>query len=294
VSPRDAAEGIRFRDMTEADLAGGLSLSRASGWNQTLDDWRLLLELGQGLFRVGTRDDALVASGGAVRYGEALAWICMILVRPDERGRGLGTRVFADVVGRLRALREAGRLRTVGLDATPAGRALYLQHGFIDRSALVRLVREPDTPLVSGPRWSRPLEAHDVELVLERDRAVFGADRAAVLRALFSSAPDLAGVVRDGDRLEAYGLGRHGDHADHVGPIVADNPALALELVRAIAEQPRGRPLILDARGDPRWLEGLRELGFRALRPLTRMYLGAPPAAGQPDLEPAILGPEFG
>jgi len=37
---------LDFRDMTEADLAEGLRLSRASGWNQTLADWRLLLSLG--------------------------------------------------------------------------------------------------------------------------------------------------------------------------------------------------------------------------------------------------------
>jgi GNAT superfamily N-acetyltransferase len=293
VTQRDAADGVVFRDMTEADLPGGLALSRASGWNQTLDDWRLVLSLGHGLFRVATRGGMVVASGGAVRYGDALAWICMILVRPDERGRGLGIRVFSEVLDRLRPLVDAGALQMVGLDATPAGRALYLQHGFVDGPALARLVREADAPRASGPVWSRALAAHDLDLVLERDRAVFGADRAAVLRALFDRAPDLARVVRDHERL-AYCFGRHGDHADHVGPIVADDAALALELARAAAAQPRSRPLILDARGNTRWLEGLRELGFHALRPLTRMHFGVPPSAGLPELEPAILGPEFG
>jgi len=293
VSPPDAADAIAFREMSDADLPGGLSLSRASGWNQTLDDWRLLLSLGRGLFRVAERGGQVVASGGAVRYGDARAWICMILVQPDERGGGLGTRVFSEVLERLRGLVDSGALRTVGLDATPAGRALYLQHGFVDGPALARLVREADVPRASGP-VGRALTAHDLELVLERDRAVFGADRAAVLRAVFRSAPDLAHVVRDGERLEAYCFGRHGDHADHVGPIVADDPALALELTRAVAAQPRRRPLIVDARAEARWLEGLRGLGFHPQRPLTRMYLGAPPVVGQPDQEPAILGPEFG
>lgn len=289
----DARDAIASRDMTEADLAGGLALSRASGWNQTLDDWRLLLELGRGLFRVVTRGSAIVACGGAVRYGASHAWICMILVRPDERGRGLGTRVFSEVLERTRALRDTGALLTVGLDATPAGRALYLQHGFVDGPALARLVREPDAPLGAGPDESRALAADDFELVLERDRAVFGADRSAVLRALFRSASDLARVVRDRERL-SYCFGRHGDHADHVGPIVADDPTLALELARAVAAQPRSRALVLDARADASWLASLKELGFQALRPLTRMYLGALPGAGLPELEPAILGPEFG
>src|SRR5262249_21760173 len=204
--------------MTEADLPGGLALSRASGWNQTLDDWRLSLSLGQGLFRVATRGGEVVATGGAVRYGDAHAWICMILVRPHERGHGLGPRVFSEVLDRLRPLVDAGALRTVGLDATPAGRALYLQHGFVDGPALARLVRNAELPPPSGPIGSRPLAEADLDPVLERDREVFGADRAAVLRALFRSAPDLARVVRDRGRV-AYRLGRPRDPAHPVGPI---------------------------------------------------------------------------
>ena len=112
---------LDFRDMREADLEDGLRLSRASGWNQALGDWRLLLSLGPRLFRVGLLDERVVASGGAVRYGDALAWICMILVDPERRGHGLGTRVFDEVLARCEAEMRAGRLHCVGLDATPAG-----------------------------------------------------------------------------------------------------------------------------------------------------------------------------
>ena len=126
---------LDFRDMTEADLADGLRLSRASGWNQTLGDWRVLLSLGPGLFRVGLLDGRVVASGGAVRYGDALAWICMILVDPDERGHGIGTQIFDEVLVRCEAEVRAGRLRCVGLDATPAGRGIYAQRGFVEGGA---------------------------------------------------------------------------------------------------------------------------------------------------------------
>ena len=135
---------LDFRDMTEADLADGLRLSRASGWNQTLADWRGLLSLGPGLFRVGRLDGRVVASGGAVRYGDALAWICMILVDPEQRGHGLGTRIFDEVLVRCEAEVRAGRLRCVGLDATPAGRDIYVQRGFVDGPGLVRMRKDAD------------------------------------------------------------------------------------------------------------------------------------------------------
>jgi GNAT superfamily N-acetyltransferase len=287
--------------MAVADLEYGLRLSRASGWNQTLADWRLLLALGAGLFRVGVEDGRVVACGGAVRYGAAVAWICMILVDPARRGRGLGTRAFDEV---LLCLREAGtreRPRCVGLDATPAGRAIYLQRGFVDGPGLVRMVAEAG-PLgeaiaraPAGPAPGvRPLLESDLPAVLAHDREVFGADRSLVLREALASAPRLARVASEGGRVRGYCLGRHGDHSDHVGPVVADGLALARDLVAACAPRPGGRPVIVDARAEPTWTGALEALGFRAQRPFTRMYLGGvPPASARPSLEPAVRGPEF-
>jgi GNAT superfamily N-acetyltransferase len=283
--PEDRTE---FRDMTEADLAGGLRLSRASGWNQTLDDWRLLLSLGPDLFRVGVLDGRVVASGGAVVYGDALAWICMILVAPEARGRGLGTRVFEDVLGRTERLRGTGRLNAIGLDATPAGRGLYERHGFVERGDVRRLAAQAAAGL--APSGVTPLDASALDGVLARDRVAFGADRGPLLRALAASAPDLAWASAGG----GYCLGRHGDHSDHVGPVVANDPQDALALVRACLSVPRTRPLIVDAVALPSWLDALASLGFREQRPLTRMYRGGQDDPGRPRAVLAIAGPELG
>ncbi|HSD65472.1 MAG TPA: GNAT family N-acetyltransferase [Vicinamibacteria bacterium] len=288
----EAEPGLDFRDMTDADLEDGLRLSRASGWNQTIEDWRLLLSLGPGLFRVAVEEGHIVASGGAVRYGDALAWICMILVDPAWRGHGIGTRVFDDVLDRTEALVRTGGLRVVGLDATPAGRGIYLQQGFQDAGGIVRM-RAEGTEGTPRPEGVRPLAAEDVETILARDRAVFGADRGAVLRWALGAAPDLAWVGR-GSGTTAYCFGRHGAHSDQVGPVVADDPSVARDLVRACLARPRSRPLIVDARAEPSWRATLEGLGFREQRPFTRMYRGGPRPAAQPTLEPAVLGPEFG
>jgi len=301
-----AGRGLDFRDMTEADLAEGLRLSRASGWNQTLEDWRLLLASGPGLFRVAVESGRVVASGGAVRYGDALAWICMILVEPESRGRGLGTRIFDEVLRRCETEQRAGRLRAIGLDATPAGRGLYLQHGFLEGSA-----PEIGGPFAGGPRLVRmrveatasPGEAEgrverlagpDLEPVLARDLEVFGAERGFVLRYALEQAPGLAWLIRSEGRVAGYCFGRHGEHSDQVGPVVAEDADGALALVRACLSPSRRRPLIVDARADPGWLTALHGLGFREQRPLTRMYFGDAKPAARPALEPAVFGPEFG
>ena len=284
-----------LRDMTPADLEDGLRLSRASGWNQTLDDWRLLLSLGPGLFRAAVEDGRVVATGGAVRYGRAIAWICMILVDPACRGRGLGTRVFDDVLARVEDARRLDGLRAVGLDATPAGRALYLPRGFVDGPALLRMRREPAAPtgVPNGAARVRPLRESDLDAVLALDHEVFGADRAAVLRDALLRAPALARVAEEDGRVRGYCLGRHGDHSDHVGPVVAEAAALGLRLVLAVAASST-RPLIVDARDEPSWTEALASAGFVAARPFTRMYRGDGRPASRPALELAIRGPEMG
>jgi len=285
----EAGLQLELRDMTEADLADGLRLSRASGWNQTLEDWRLLLASGPGLFRVGVESGRVVASGGAVRYGNALAWICMILVEPESRSRGLGTRIFDEVLRRCEAELGAGRLRAVGLDATPAGRGIYLQRGFVEGPVLARMRVEAPAP-ADPPEGVMPLTAPDLDRVLEGDRQVFGADRRAILRSAFESAPELAWTTRRG----AYCFGRHGDHADQVGPVVAEDRQSAVALAGACLSLPRSRPLILDARADPGWLAALCGLGFREQRRLRRMYLGEARPLARPALEHAVFGPEFG
>ena len=119
---------------------------------------------------------------------------------------------------------------------------------------------------------------------------MFGADRGALLRWAHASAPDLAWATPGG----AYCFGRHGDHSDHVGPVVAEDRESALALVRACLSLPRRRPVILDARADPGWLADLGALGFREQRPFTRMYLGETRPPSEPACELAVFGPEFG
>jgi ribosomal protein S18 acetylase RimI-like enzyme len=221
----------------------------------------------------------------------------MILVDPACRGRGLGTRVFDEVLARLLEARDRDELETIGLDATPAGRGLYAKRGFVEGPALVRMRREPGLQGAAGrgrDEATRRMTPADVGAILDLDRTVFGADREAVLRDALASAPALARVAVDGHRVRGYCLGRHGDHSDHVGPVVADGPDLALSLVGAALASAGRRAAIVDARAEPAWTGALGALGFRAQRPLTRMYLGDVRPASTPALELAVRGPEMG
>ena len=280
------AAPVRLRDLTTGDVAAAHRLSREAGWNQTEAEWRLLLDLNPGRFVAAIVEDRVVGTGGAACYGAELAWVCMILVEPQWRGGGIGRRLVEDV------LERASDVARIGLDATPAGVPVYLRLGFAEAFPLVRMAAPSSAPgPVLGDATAMRLD--DLEGVLRMDRETFGADRSAVLRWVFARSG--AWQVPSPCGFAAYGFLRDGQHSRHLGPVVARDVASARAVVIAALAAGDGRPLLVDvpARADE-WRGALEGLGFREQRPLLRMFRQGARPPGDPRLQRAIFGPEFG
>src|SRR5664279_1383208 len=152
----------QLRAMTTEDIASGLRLCRASGWNQLEEDWRLFVESpGSGALLL--TDSDVVGTAAYLRY-DTLAWIAMMLVDPAHRGAGLGAQLLT---GALAALADAD---CVGLDATPAGGPLYRKFGFVGDYSLARtkaIVDGARFPESTGP--ARRMRESDLAAVCRRD-----------------------------------------------------------------------------------------------------------------------------
>jgi GNAT superfamily N-acetyltransferase len=207
-----------MRPLTAADLPCAAALSRLVGWNQVPRDWALFLAQGEGR-AIDDGQDALAATAAVIRYGDALAWISMVLVRPDLRRRGHATALMRWAMDVL-----AGT-RCVALDATPTGREVYARLGFRDLWGFSRWSLPASLPVVSGPR---PLRDADWPGVLALDEAAFGAPRAALLRDFAARAP--AFVLEGRAGLRGFALARDGARGPQIGPVVAreDDAARAL------------------------------------------------------------------
>ena len=180
--------------MTEADLADGLRLSRASGWNQTLEDWRLLLSLGPGLFRVARRERTRRGLGRR----RALRRRARLDLHDPRRPRAARSRPrHADL------RRGAAPLRGRGARGSPALRRPGRDPRRPRHLPPARLLGRPPgscgmrvgaaRPAARSPGRRRAARRRRISTaVLERDRQVFGADRGALLRCAFASAPELA------------------------------------------------------------------------------------------------------
>lgn len=281
---------IVYRNMRFDDIPTGLSLCRSAGWNQQARDWELFLKRNPEGCRVALDESGnVVGTVTTFRYEHHFTWIGMVLVNPDKKRTGIGTQLLNE------ALMLVPDNETVKLDATPAGREVYLKLNFVDEYPISRMhigsYAVENLPMSSA----RPILANDMSGILKLDREVFGADRQLVLEWSLQGAPHYAFVMKEQGEINGFCFGRHGHNFNHIGPVIATHVSIAMHLLSAALHKGEGEPTVIDVLDHtPDWTRFLSSLGFVHLRPLIRMYQGANAYPGLPEKQFAILGPEFG
>ena len=97
-------EAVQIGLLGEGHLPTALRLTEQSQWNQTERDWRRLLQPPpRGCFGAFL-DGQLIGTVTTVVYSTELAWIGMMLVDPNYRRRGLGTRLMQKVLEHLQLM----------------------------------------------------------------------------------------------------------------------------------------------------------------------------------------------
>jgi len=281
---------ITFRTMRRDDIPAGLSLCRAAGWNQLARDWELFLKVSPDDCRVAVDDSGkVVGTVTTVRYGDHFSWIGMVLVDPANRRQGIGVKLLKE------SLLVLEHENTVKLDATPAGREVYLKLNFKDEYYLSRMHCPSVPPNVSSGKQVRRGEQGDLFQIFLYDHKVFGAKRDSLIGWMWKGAPELSFVYERPGEIMGYCFGRHGENYTHIGPVVARDESIARQLVGAALKKCSGKSVIIDApHHSSTWLTWLQDNGFSEQRPFMRMFIGDNKWPGRPEQQYAILGPEFG
>jgi GNAT superfamily N-acetyltransferase len=282
-------DSVEIELLSEVHLPAALWLTEQSQWNQTERDWRRLLQsVRKGCFGAFL-EGRLIGTITTVAYGTELAWIGMMLVDPDCRRQGLGTRLMKMALEHLQRIGVAA----IKLDATPAGRPLYESLGFRPEG----LIERWEGMGLSGekkkwPAWDERLRA----AVYAFDRLAFGADRSALLTSLITDSPvtPLVALTPEG-RLEGFALARPGRRAFYIGPVAAWARETALPLLDGMLRQLAGEKVYLDFNtGFGLGSEVLVDRGLVKQRDLTQMALGPESRAGISKRIFCLAGPELG
>jgi GNAT superfamily N-acetyltransferase len=261
-------------ELVSEHAPAGFALSSIAGWNQTINDWRLLLKTSAACCGVEV-DGRLVATATLICYGRRLGWIGMVLTHPAFRRQGLARGLVAHVMER------AGQrgVETLKLDATDEGRGLYESLGFRAEQTVERWQLGTGSGQANEGSAELPLFDLDME--------VCGYDR----RMLLANLTAVSSACRASD---GYILDRPGRVCRYLGPGVALRRSTARSLIEgAIVRHPDSGWCwdLLPANHDA--VAIAQELGFARVRKLTRMAWGRE-LRGKDENVFAIGGFEFG
>jgi GNAT superfamily N-acetyltransferase len=259
-----------------ADAPDCQLLSYEARWNQNEADWRLILQQGAA---VGVRRNGLIASAAVMPYGAGFGWICMVLVTSHARRQGLASQLMRDRIDWL-----VSQNLVAGLDATPAGRAVYAKLGFNDIYPLTRFEIASPAGFAGRPPATDVKRAGDAELEAIADYDLpISEDRRALLRLWLRRQPSVAHIAFAGGKITGFVLGRDGRRAAQVGPL--------LEAALAAIDG----PVFIDVPDHHAEVQAwLAARGFTVQRGFTRMLLGRSQPLDDPRRVMAITGPEFG
>jgi len=269
---RQGNDGAVLVPFGEPLLGGALALSQEMSWPYRLEDWQVALGLGQGF--VLQRAGSVIGTAAWWAYGETHASAGMIIVARAAQGRGHGTRLMD-------ALLAAAHGRTIVLNSTAEGLALYERRGFV-RAGLV--LQHQGIPLALHPAppasMVRPMFPSDADAVARLDQQATGWTRRAMLDRLFQLGEGHV-LLRDG-QPHGYAISRRFGHGQVVGPVVADDPADARVLIQAALAR-LGRTFVrIDTSatsGLCAWLQGI---GLQRVGEATTMVRGTPVAPPGP------------
>ena len=266
---------LTVRPMRPADLAVAIDWAAAEGWNPGLDDAGAFLAADPGGFLMGFLGEEPVACISVVAYGEDFGFLGFYICRPEYRGRGYGTKIWQAGIDRLGP-------RTIGLDGVVAQQANYAKSGFALAHRNIRFAGEATASEIADPRLVELGPSRPVGLagsLVAYDRAFFPAEREKFLRAWFTPAGRRTLAFVEENAVRGYGCVRPCREGYKVGPLFAENAAIAERILAALTSRLRGSPVFLDL---PEPNEAARRLaGSHGLAPVfetARMYRGRAPA----------------
>lgn len=289
---------LHIRQMTHDDIPFGMELKTLAGWNQVEADWRALLGYTpDGCFVAEWEGRPIGTSTTTIHEGK-VGWIGMVLVHPEFRRLGIGKALLKHCIA---WLQQRG-IPSIKLDATPAGKTVYVPLGFRDEYELERV---ETVATVMNAEGGAVKVGCDVEAILELDREAFGVSRKPVLQRLAGEHPDFCWTTSTSSspiqnqkskikNSSGFLLARPGANAWHLGPWVARAPEVAEALLCACLTRLAGQRIFADVPVNHPARQLVTRYGFKPQRPLTRMWLGCNDWSGNSALTYAVADPAKG
>lgn len=268
--------GLEIRPASIEEFATAVEWASQEGWNPGLDDLAVFHAVDPDGFLMGFVGGEPVSSISVVRYGDDFGFLGFYIVRSDHRGRGAGMATWDAGMAHLGE-------RVIGLDGVVAQQDNYRKSGFELAGRNIRHTGLPNREPVPETVYEiRPVEAGDMAVLADYDRAHFPADRSGFVRDWTLPGE---GVWRQsllataGGAIFGYGTIRACRTGFKIGPLFADAPDVAGAIFAGlVATVPEDSEVSLDTPEDngPA-IEIALQAGLEPAFETARMYRGMAP-----------------
>lgn len=221
--PDTTAPTVRL--FRESDIGFALAQTTREGWDCTAATFALHLAHDTDGCFITEIDGQPAGMVTTTRYRRT-GWIGNLIVPPERRGLGIGSRLMEHAVRHL----EHGGITTIRLEADPMGINIYRKLGFSDEFVSPRFRREPG--VTRGACSAVPLPDADLSVVAAFDEQDFGDDRMSFLRLLHTGALASWRSPASGS-LGGYLIAQPAAAGARIGPWVASDVGVAGELLDA-------------------------------------------------------------
>jgi hypothetical protein len=257
---------------SEADMA--VDLAAREGWNPGLNDAKCFYQTDPEGFLVGTLNKRPIACISAVSYKGNFGFIGFFIVVPEMRGKGYGIRLWQAALNRLTGY-------NIGLDGVIAQVTNYMKSGF--KMAYRNIRFESLSSTVSSSVVPECIRLREIspDVILQYDRQCFPAERPGFLNLWLNQPSSSAMGYLENKCLKGYGVIRRCYQGYKIGPLFADNSAIAENIyLSLISKTEKGSQVYLDIPEiNPDAIELVKKYRMKEVFATARMY-----SQGRPDL----------
>jgi GNAT superfamily N-acetyltransferase len=228
---------LHIRHLLLQEMPFAINAAELEGWNPGLHDADAFYHTDPNGFLMAELEKEAVGCISAVAYNGHYGFIGFYIVAPEYRGKGYGI-----ALGKA-ALANLGD-RNIGLDGVLEKQPMYKNGwGF---SYAYKNIRFQGKASIRKTVTALPIASVDFNKLLRYDHDVFLFPRAEFLRRWVFQAESFGYYLENEESILGYGILRKCVIGYKVGPLFADNLAIAIEIVEALISNIPGEFYYLD------------------------------------------------
>ena len=271
---------LHIRNMTRAELDVLVEWAANEGWNTGLHDADIFWATDPDAFIAAELKGEMIGGGSIVNYGGVCGFMGFFLIHPQFRGRGFGAQLW--LARRERLIKRLQAPARIEMDGVFHMQSFYAKGGF---QFLHRDFRFQGTASAqSNVPASNSTLCDVVDLstlafdeINQYDQTIFMAPRSEFLRRWISQpACHALGATHNG-KLVGYAIARPSRTGYRIGPLFANDPAIAGMLFQSLLTRLPHQQVQIDVpECNTPGVEMVKSIGFQEVFGCARMAFGPP------------------